>query len=132
MLIPAPSFSLHIHTADPHEHAAPASVLVQILENTQKAFELIGVQVEGRAVRARSRVPTATAKRFQLICRTPEFGSYAIPLSVSDTGELIHRETTETAIKVFKDVMGLVDQLVKSGEVSFEGNKRWRKYTSVH
>jgi len=31
-----------------------------------------------------------------------------------------------------KQVKRAIDQLVESGEVSFEGNKRWRKYTSVH
>jgi hypothetical protein len=104
----ASSISFHIHSGDPHAHSVPASVLVQILENTQKAFELIGVQVEGREIRERARVPTATAKRFQLTCCTPEFGSYAIPLIVGDTSDLLHRETIETAIKIFKEVMSLV------------------------
>jgi ATP-dependent DNA helicase RecG len=30
-----------------------------------------------------------------------------------------------------KQVNRAIDQLVESGEVSFEGSKRWRKYTAV-
>lgn len=108
MLSPAPSFSFHIHPSDPHSHAVPANVLVQVLENAQRAFELIGVQVQGREIRERARVPAATAKRFQLICHTPETGSYAVPVSVGDAVDLLHGEMALKAMTIFKDTMGLV------------------------
>ena len=79
------SFSFHIHPRDPQDHAVPATVLVQILENAQRALELIGVQVEGKEIRERVRVSTTTAKRFRLICHVPQTGSYAIPVSVGDS-----------------------------------------------
>lgn len=100
-----PSFSFHIHSSDPQAHAVPATVLVRILENAQRAFELIGVQVEGREIRERARVPAATAKRFQLICHTPEVGSYAVPVSVGDAVDLSQAEMSQKAMSIFKDVM---------------------------
>jgi hypothetical protein len=102
------SFSFHIHPRDPQDHAVPATVLVQILENAQRALELIGVQVEGKEIRERVRVSTTTAKRFRLICHVPQTGSYAIPVSVGDEADLFGREMAQRTVTIFKDVLGFV------------------------
>lgn len=101
----ATSLSFHINPSDPQVHAVPATVLVQILENAQRAFELIGVQVEGREIRERARVSAATAKRFQLLCHIPESGSYAMPVTVGSSADLLVSELAEKAVGIFKDVM---------------------------
>lgn len=58
-----PSFDFHIKGDEQGGYTVPAVVLVQILENAQHAFELIGVHVEGREIWTRARIPTATSKR---------------------------------------------------------------------
>ena len=83
-----PSFSFHIESGEPQGNVVPASVLVQILQNAQQAFELIGVHVEGRSINQRVRVPAATSQRFQLICQLPEAGCYALPVIVGSASEL--------------------------------------------
>jgi len=107
----ANTFSFHIHNSDPSDrqaNAVSANVLVQILENAQRAFDLIGVQVEGREIRERARVTAATAKRFRLMCHVPQAGSYAIPVSVGDMADLLCCELAQRAITIFKDVVGSV------------------------
>jgi len=86
-----PTFSFHIEGGEEHVHAVPAVVLVQILENAQRAFELIGVHVEGRGIKERARVSSATSQRFQLVCQVPMPGSYAMPVTIGGTGELFLR-----------------------------------------
>ena len=100
-----PSFSFHI-TGDEHGgHTVPAAVLVQILANAQHAFELIGVQVEGRAIRSRARIAGATSKRFQLLCQLPAPGSYTLPVTVGGSGELFSADQANQAFGVFRSVM---------------------------
>ena len=103
-----PSFSFHIESDDPQGNVVPASVLVQILQNAQQAFELIGVHVEGRSINQRVRVPIATSQRFQLICQLPEAGCYALPVVVGSATELFESEQTEKAFRIFRDVMARV------------------------
>jgi hypothetical protein len=59
-----PSFSFHIESGDSQGNVVAASVLVQILQNAQQAFELIGVHVEGRSINQRARVSAATSSVF--------------------------------------------------------------------
>lgn len=82
-----------------------AAVLVQILENAQRAFELIGVHVEGRGIKERARVSPATSQRFQLVCQLPESGSYAMPVTVGGAGELFVAELAGKAFGIFRGVM---------------------------
>ncbi|HRE17688.1 MAG TPA: hypothetical protein PLW86_11600 [Rhodocyclaceae bacterium] len=74
------SFSLHIEGGIPDGDAVPAAVLAQILSNCQRTFELIGTYVEGRTIRERARISAATRSRFQLVCRLPAPGCYAVPV----------------------------------------------------
>lgn len=120
-------FSFHINPSDPQTHAVPAVVLVQILENAQRAFELIGVQVEGREIRERARVSTATAKRFQLICHVPEAGSYAMPVTVGAGDDLLVLKLAEKAVTIFKDVMGLVSSRNSGGLAGLIPDQRIRR-----
>ena len=100
-----PSFSFHIDYGTRDVHAVPATVLVQILENAQRAFELIGVHVEGRGIKERARVSAATSQRFQLVCQLPESGSYAMPVTVGGAGELFVAELADKAFGIFRGVM---------------------------
>lgn len=100
-----PSFSFHIDGGTPDEHAVPAAILVQILENAQRAFELIGVHVEGRGIKEHARVSAATSQRFQLICQLPESGSYAMPVTVGGAGELFVADLANKAFDIFRGVM---------------------------
>ena len=58
-----PSFSFYIESGKPQGNVVPASVLVQILQNTQQAFELIGVHVEGRGLNQRAHQNKSWRKR---------------------------------------------------------------------
>jgi len=100
-----PAFSFHIEGGDEHAHTVPADVLVQILENAQRAFELIGVYVEGRGIKERARVPSATSQRFQLVCQVPMPGSYAMPVTVGGTGELFSADLANKALGIFRGIM---------------------------
>lgn len=100
-----PRFSFHIESGEPQGNVVPASVLVQILQNAQQAFELIGVHVEGRSINQRARVSAATSQRFQLICQLPEPGCYAMPVTIGGSTELFEPEHTEKAFRIFRDVM---------------------------
>ncbi len=99
------SFSFHIEGGATDTHAVSAAVLVQILENAQRAFELIGVHVEGRGIKERARVSVATSKRFQLVCQLAEPGSYAMPVTVGGTGELFSADLSQKAFDIFRKVM---------------------------
>jgi hypothetical protein len=99
------SFSFHIEGGVADSHAVPATVLVQILENAQRAFELIGVHVEGRGIKERARVSYATSQRFQLVCKLPELGSYAMPIKIGGTGELFSADLASKAFDIFRGVM---------------------------
>lgn len=100
-----PSFSFHIESGEGQGNVVSASVLVQILQNAQQAFELIGVHVEGRSINKRARVPAATSQRFQLICELPKPGCYALPVMVGSESELFVPEQAEKAFKIFREVM---------------------------
>lgn len=101
----ATSFSFHISPSQADSHAVPVSVLVPILGNAQRAFELLGVQIEGREIRERARVSPTTAKRFQLTCHIPKSGSYAMPITVGDGIDLLAQEAAEKAALLFAKVM---------------------------
>lgn len=122
-----PSFSFHIDGGTPDEHAVPAAVLVQILENAQRAFELIGVHVEGRGIKERARVSSATSQRFQLICQVPVSGSYALPVTVGGTGELFSTDLANKAFGIFRGVMEHVSARSTAGLASVLPDDRIRR-----
>lgn len=103
-----PSFSFHIESGETQGNVVPASVLVQILQNAQQAFELIGVHVEGRSINQRARVSAATSQRFQLICQLPAPGCYALPVTVGGATELFEPEHAEKAFRIFHDLMARI------------------------
>ncbi len=127
MVSPVATLSFHINPSDPQAHAVPATVLVQILENAQRAFELIGVQVEGREIRERARVSVATARRFQLVCHVPQVGSYAVPVTVGGGSDLLGAEMAEKAVKIFKEVMSSVSSQSAQGLASLLPDQRIRR-----
>lgn len=110
-----PAFSFHIEGGEPEVHAIPATVLVQILENAQRAFELIGVHVEGRGIKERARVASATSQRFQIVCQVPVSGSYALPVTIGGAGELFSAELVIKAFNIFRGVMEQVSARCSSG-----------------
>jgi len=98
------AFSLHIETGTENGDAVPAAVLAQILTSAQRSFELIGVHVEGRTVQQRARISAATRSRFQLVCRLPEPGCYAVPIELGGN-DLLAEHITD-AMDVFKKIIG--------------------------
>ena len=58
-----PGFTLHIDDGASEAHRVASSVLVSILENSQRAFELIGLYLEGRPIKERATVPAAIRRR---------------------------------------------------------------------
>lgn len=100
-----PSFSFHIESGEPQGNVVPASVLVQILQNAQQAFELIGMHVEGNSIAQRARIPAAIAQRFQLICELPQAGCYALPVTVGSASDLLAPEKAAEAFDIFHQLM---------------------------
>lgn len=105
MIAVQPTFSFHIEPTGNDTHTVPAAVLVQILENAQRAFELIGVHVEGRGIKERARVPAQISQRYQLVCKIPEHGSYALPVTVGGMGDLFSPELANKAFGIFRGVL---------------------------
>ena len=122
-----PSFSFHVKSDEQDEHTVPASVLVQILENAQRAFELIGLQVEGREIRLRARVAAATSKRFQLLCQLPKPGSYAMPVIVGGAGDLFPPDLANRAYGIFRGVMESVSARSSASLAVLLPNERIRR-----
>ena len=122
-----PSFSFHVKDDQQDAHTVPASVLVQILENAQRAFELIGLQVEGREIRLRARVAAATSKRFQLLCQLPKPGSYAMPVTVGGAGDLFPPDLANRAFDIFRDVMESVSARSSARLANLLPNERIRR-----
>lgn len=98
------AFSLHIETGTENGDAVPAAVLAQILTSAQRSFELIGVYVEGRTIQQRARISAATQSRFQLVCRLPVPGCYAVPIELG--GKDLLAEHVTAAMDVFKKIIG--------------------------
>ena len=105
-----PDFSFHIEANGPHLHVVPADVLVQILEHAQRAFQLIGLHVEGRGIKQRARIARSTNDRFQLICQVPEAGSYAVPVEVGARNELFDEAMAKRATQIFEKLMRRISQ----------------------
>jgi len=97
------AFSLHIEGGIQNGDAVPAAVLAQILSNSQRAFELIGTHVEGRTIRERARISAATRSRFQLLCRLPEPGCYAVPVELG--GKDLLAEHIAAALDTFRKMI---------------------------
>lgn len=101
------TFAFHVEGPLSAQHTVPATVLVQILENAQRAFELIGLQVEGKTVKSRARLSKSSVGKFQLICKIPVHGCYAVPVLVgSDTTDLFSADEAEAAISIFERLLG--------------------------
>jgi len=99
-------FSFHVEGTLATKHSLPASVLVQILQNAQRAFELIGIQVEGKTVKSRARLPKSSVGKFQLICQIPVHGCYALPVYVGgEAADLLFPEQAERATSIFKNLL---------------------------
>ncbi len=78
-------FELHLEGGRADGHSVPVDMLVQVLRNTQRAFELIGFEIEGREIKERARLPAETMRKFELACEIPIDGSYAVPMTVGNT-----------------------------------------------
>lgn len=102
------AFSLHIEGGIQNGDAVPAAVLAQILSNVQRSFELIGVHVEGRTIHERARISAATRSRFQLVCRLPKPGCYAVPVELG--GKDLLAEHIAAAMDVFRKIIEGITQ----------------------
>ena len=75
------------------ENVVPVVVLAKSLQSLQRAVHLLGMYQEGKKVRQRVRVPAEIEKRYRILCRLPEEGSYIAPLTIGDTSQ----DLTDTA-----------------------------------
>lgn len=105
-----PSFSFHIEDRESESCTVPVSVLVNILQRAQHAFELIGVQIEGRDIKSRARIPATITNTYQLVCELPKAGSYAMPVSVGGTNDLFGMVQAHKAYSVFQAVTKAVSE----------------------
>ena len=124
---PHPSFSFHIESGEPQGDVVPASVLVQILQNAQQAFELIGVHVEGRSINQRARVSAAVSQRFQLVCQLPQPGCYALPVTVGSVSDRFAQEQADKAFHVFHELMERVSNRTSDGLEQILPDERVRR-----
>lgn len=125
---PPPSFSFHIESGEVLDgRTVPASILVQILQSAQQAFLLIGVHVEGRSIKARARVSAETSERFQLVCQIPEPGCYAMPVTIGASNDLTQVETAESALAIFKQLMGRISDRTDAGLAAVLPDERIRR-----
>jgi hypothetical protein len=123
-----PSFSFHIEGGAPSgDHAVPVAVLVQILQSAQQAFELIGMQIEGRSVKQRVRVSAKTSERFQLICQVPAVGSYEMPVVVGSSLEIFRIEHAEQALGIFETLMKRLSDHAAGGCADILPDERIRR-----
>ena len=110
-----PSFSFHIEDRESETCTVPASVLVNILQRAQHAFELIGAQIEGHEIKSRARIPAAISDRFQLICELPKPGSYALPVTVGGKTDLFGLQQARKAFNTFQLVTKAVSERDRIG-----------------
>ncbi len=111
-----PSFSFHIESGESFAgDSLPASILVQILQNAQQVFSLIGVFIEGRSIKNRARVSTKTIERFQLVCQLPRSGCFAVPVTVGGTDDLIQLEYADRALEIFQRLMAHISNQTVEG-----------------
>jgi hypothetical protein len=123
-----PSFSFHIDSESPHTaNTVPAAVLVQVLQGAQLAFEHIGIHVEGRSIKSRARVSALTSRRFQLICKLPEPGCYAVPVEIGDTTDLLQEEHAAQALSIFEELMRNISAKSSAGIVQALPDERVRR-----
>ena len=122
-----PAFSFHIEGRDLEVHSAPAAVLVRLLQNAQSAFDLIGVHVEGREIKRRARISSATSQRFQLICEIPQAGSYAMPVTVGQVDGLFDLDLVTRAYDVFRSLVQAVSRRDCAGVAEALPNERIRR-----
>lgn len=99
-------FSFHIEGPLAANHTAPADVIVQVLENAQRAFELIGMSQEGKVIKSRARRVRTISEKYQLVCQLPEHGCYAMPIVVGgESSDLFAPEEAAQATDTFKNLL---------------------------
>ncbi|MBU3656280.1 MAG: hypothetical protein FGM23_08005 [Alphaproteobacteria bacterium] len=98
-------FELHLEGGRADGHSVPVGVLVQVLTNTQRAFELIGFGIEGREIKERARLPAETMRKFELACEIPVDGSYAVPMTAGNTSADFWAEQIGEALDKFTELL---------------------------
>jgi hypothetical protein len=125
---PETKFSLRIEGNAVQAQSVPAPVLVQVLVHAQKAFEIIGSNLEGGSTRRPTRVSAATSRRYELRCELPQLGSYAVPVSLGHHKDLISDQLSAQAFGIFREAVRLVSEGSAVEPVSgFVGLEQWRR-----
>lgn len=99
------AFQFHIERNGQDTHTVPAGVLIQILENAQRAFDLIGLHLAGRGIKERARVPSHISQSLQLVCTVPEPGSYVLPVEIGGEADLFQPDLADKAFSIFKQIV---------------------------
>lgn len=82
-------FCLHFEGPQTCGHILPANALVQALQGFQRAVYLIAMAESGKEVRQRARIPREIEKHYALVCQVPAEGTYALPMTLGDTSDLL-------------------------------------------
>ena len=88
---------------------------------------MIGVHVEGRSIKSRARMSAETSERFQLVCRIPKPGCYAMPVTIGASSDLAQTETAESALLIFKQLMGRISDRTDTGLAAVLPDERIRR-----
>ncbi len=104
-------FRLHFEGPVTQNHSLPAAALVNALQQMQRIVHLLAMSKQKRTVRHRARITRDIEKRYQLLCRVPEEGGYALPLVLGDTtGQLCDAYGLEELAKKTKNVILAVNE----------------------
>lgn len=103
--------------ADSTSQFVPVSVLTGILKNAQDIIYLLALQVEGREVRERARIPQEIENRYTLMCQIPRPGSYIMPVTLGnpDPAILIIDDRITATASIFRNCGDLLSQRDATG-----------------
>ena len=80
---------LHFEGAGTHAHSLPANVLVKSIHQLQRVVYLLAKLHRGEEFGQRLRMQKDLEDRYELICKIPEKGSYALPCEIGG-GSVAH------------------------------------------
>ena len=90
-------------------NVVPVVVLAKSLQSLQRAVHILGMCHEGKEVRRRVRVPAEIEKRYRILCRLPEEGSYIAPLIIEDTSQNLTESAAGAVTGGFHDLLSGIE-----------------------
>jgi hypothetical protein len=72
-------------------------------------------------------VSAEASERFQLVCQIPQPGCYAMPVTIGASNDLTRTETAESALSIFKQLMGRISDRTDAGLAAVLLDERTRR-----